>query len=226
MIPTLNEEAELATTLHLLRARAIRAPHIIVVDGGSSDETARIARRHRATVHTVGGGRGAQLRHGAACTTTGQLLFLHADTHVPRAYDVFIAHTLGQPHTSLGAFPLGIRDANWALRVVQWGANIRSRVLQRPYGDQGLFLRRATLDAVGGYPNQPFLDDYELVLRVARHGRIRVANSPPVLTSARRWRKKGILRTTVLNQCIIVGYKLGVPLDRLARWYRGVSAHS
>lgn len=225
VIPTLNEESQLSETLHLLRERAARPPQIIVVDGGSTDATKQIASHHRATFREVTGGRGEQLRLGVAHSPPEHdLLFLHADTHVPRHYDLAITTTLATPHTILGAFPLEIRHANFALRIVQYGANLRSRLLQRPYGDQGLFVKRSTLDLIGGYPSQPFLDDFELVRRLARHGHVRVADSAPVVTSARRWRKLGVVRTTLLNQFIIVGYSLGVPLEWLTLCYRGVVA--
>lgn len=221
IIPTLNEECCLDETLRFLRQQARTPPRVIVVDGGSTDGTGAIARAHGALFTVETGGRAAQLNAGAALSGEGALFFLHADTLVPAGYDGAIARTLGIPDTSAGAFPLSIRGATGLLRIVQLSVNLRARFLRTPYGDQGLFVRRANFNAVGGYPLMPFLEDYELVRRLNRRGRVRIASGAPVSTSPRRWRALGVVRTTLMNQCIIFGYHAGVPVRLLAKWYRG-----
>lgn len=221
IIPTLNEESCLAETLRYLREKSQTPPRIIVVDGGSSDGTGAIARANGASFTVQTGGRAAQLNAGAALCREGNLFFLHADTLVPAGYDGAIARTLGIPGSSAGAFPLEIRGASGLLRIVQMTANIRAHFLRTPYGDQGLFVKHTTFNALGGYPLMPFLEDYEFVRRLNRRGRIRIASSAPVLTSPRRWRTLGVVKTTLMNQCIIFGYHIGVPVPLLANWYRG-----
>ncbi|NJL23414.1 MAG: glycosyltransferase, partial [Leptolyngbyaceae cyanobacterium SM1_3_5] len=120
---------------------------------------------------------------------------------------------------SLERFCLGIDGRETGLRLVEWGANWRSRLLQLPYGDQALFLRRDTFWQVGGFPDLPMMEDFELVRRLRRRGRIAIAPDA-VLTSARRWQKLGILKATVINQVAIVAYLIGISPDRIARWYR------
>lgn len=224
VIPTYNEEKVLGETLRFLSDRCTHEPQVIVVDGGSSDGTGRVAHEHHVSFAHVEGGRGAQMEFGASMAPSdGDLLFLHADTHVPPNYDRHLSDTLRTPRTVAGAFKLSIRDAGLGLRCVQYFANLRARFLQRPYGDQALFLRKTTLDSIGGYPTQKFLDDYELVLRLKRSGigRIRIAAGAPVSTDGRRWNKLGVVRTTLMNQAVIFGYHIGVPIARLSAWYRG-----
>lgn len=222
VIATLNEESVLGETLRYVNQRAARRPRVVVVDGGSTDSTRRVARQHGAHFRYIQGGRGAQQNGGAALAPpTADVLFLHADTHVPSHYDSAIAATLDRPHTVCGAFPLHIRGATGALRVVQWGANFRARFLQRPYGDQALFIRRCVFDEVGGFQKWSFLEDLEFVRRVSRRGMVRIADAAPVSTDDRRWRALGVVRTTLINQAILIGYTMGVPISRLCEWYRG-----
>jgi hypothetical protein len=102
---------------------------------------------------------------------------------------------------------------------VEWGANWRSRLLQLPYGDQALFMRRATFWQIGGFPELPMMEDFELVRRLQRVGRIAIALDA-VLTSSRRWQKLGTCKTTAINQMAIAAYLLGIAPQRIARWYR------
>ncbi|NJL47330.1 MAG: hypothetical protein HC929_07370 [Leptolyngbyaceae cyanobacterium SM2_5_2] len=128
-------------------------------------------------------------------------------------------YTLSQPGVVAGAFGLAIDDAAWGLRWVEWGVKLRSRWLQMPYGDQALFMKTAVFRDLGGFPALPLMEDFELVRQLRRRGRVEIA-SASVLTSARRWQKLGIVRTTLINQGIILAYLLGIHPSRLARWYR------
>lgn len=165
------------------------------------------------------GGRAAQLNAGAARAAAPTLLFLHADTIVPPSFDAEIETTLAAPRVVAGAFSLKINSNIFGIRVVERVANWRARWLQRPYGDQGLFMTQERFREVGGYPNLQFLDDYVMVRNVARKGRIGISPAP-ALTSARRWETLGVVRTTLMNQIIIGAYHLGVPVGRLRNWYR------
>jgi len=215
VIPTLNEESNLEQTLRPLTG--VQGVEIIVADGGSSDRTVEVAGGCGATVVHANRGRGRQLNAGAALASGEVLLFLHADTRLPEGFQDHVWSILDRGAIA-GAFPLHIDDAHAGLRWIEWGVNLRSRYLHMPYGDQGLFVRAELFYRLGGFPNWPLMEDYELCRRLRRHGTIRLA-SQRVSTSARRWLKLGLWRTTLINQLCIVAFRVGVSPDRLARWY-------
>jgi rSAM/selenodomain-associated transferase 2/rSAM/selenodomain-associated transferase 1 len=221
IVPTLNEAAGLGRTLERLRHAA--AVEIIVADGGSRDATREIAAAAGAAVLVVPDGRAAQLNAGAAASRGRLLLFLHADTLPPAGYAELVRRTLADPRVAAGAFGLRTDGAGAALRLVEWGANIRSALFRRPYGDQGLFMERRVFDELGGFSPLPIMEDYELVRRLRRRGGV-VTLDAAAVTSARRWQRLGALRTTVRNLAMIAGFHAGVPPERLARYYRGVDA--
>ncbi len=219
IIPALNEAHSLPQTLATLPAAT--EIEVIVVDGGSVDQTAAVAKGLGVRVIGSAPGRSRQLNCGAAAATGEILLFLHADTRLPGGFDQAIRQTLAQPEVVAGAFHLAIDGPGWGLRWVEWGVNLRSRLFQLPYGDQGIFLRAEVFDKMGGFPDLPTMEDFELVGRLRRLGRVAIAPSA-VVTSDRRWRTLGILRTTLANQVMIAGYLLGVDPQKLARWYRNL----
>lgn len=215
IIPVRNEAQNLAATLQKLTSSAVE---IIVVDGGSQDETVAIAQQFGVIVLTSPPGRAQQMNLGAQSATGEILLFLHGDTQVPAQFDHWIRHVLQQPQVVAGAFDLKIAAPEWGLRLVEWGVRQRSRWLQLPYGDQGIFLPRSRFWELGGFPHQSIMEDVVLMQRLRQQGQIAIV-PVPVLTSARRWQRLGILRTTLLNQAIVLGYGWGISPDRLARWY-------
>ena len=217
IIPALNEAHNLPQTLATLPAAT--EIEVIVVDGGSVDQTAAVARGLGARVIGSAPGRSRQLNCGAAAATGDLLLFLHADTRLPAGFDQAIRQTLDQPGVVAGSFRLAIDGPNGGLRWVEWGVNLRSRLCQMPYGDQGIFLSTEVFDKMGGFPDLPMMEDFELVRRLRQVGRVAIAPRA-VVTSDRRWRTLGILRTTLANQVMIAGYLLGVDPKQLARWYR------
>ena len=220
IIPTLNEAQHLGATLRSLRAAANCLPlEVSVVDGGSGDETRSIAEQAGARVIQTEPGRANQLNQGAEQARGEILLFLHGDTQVPPDWIEHMIQTLAQPGVIAGAFRLRIQGQGWGLRGVEWGTNVRSRYGQLPYGDQGLFLHRATFAAIGPFADLPIMEDFELVQRLKGRGRIALAPAA-VQTSDRRWRKLGIVRTTVINQLMLLGYFLGLDPQHLAQFYR------
>jgi hypothetical protein len=147
------------------------------------------------------------------------LLFLHADTRPPPNFGSHVRETLARPGVSAGAFRLGIDAAGGRLRFIETVANIRSRFLGMPYGDQALFMTADMFGAIGGYPDQPIMEDFELVRRLQRRGGIAIAPAA-VATSPRRWLNVGVLKTWLINQSIVTAYLAGVSPERLADWYR------
>jgi rSAM/selenodomain-associated transferase 2 len=217
IIPALNEAESLGSRLpHLVSSQGLE---VIVVDGGSIDRTVDTAKALGAKVLRSSPGKAAQMNAGAQAARGDILLFLHADTRLDPGFVGQVQHALSQPGVAAGAFRLAIDGKGFGLRLIEWLANFRSGVLQVPYGDQGIFVRADLFAAVGGYPTLPIMEDFELVRRLKRKGRIRILPLPAT-TSPRRWKKLGILRTTAINQAIIIGYLLGLDPQKLAAWYR------
>ncbi|MHB9079794.1 MAG: TIGR04283 family arsenosugar biosynthesis glycosyltransferase [Pirellulaceae bacterium] len=217
VIPTFNESAALADTLQCLQG--VAKLETIVVDAGSVDETARLAVASGARVISAARCRAQQMNAGATVANGTLLLFLHADTRLPEGFEVHIRDTLSQTGVVAGAFELGIDAASRSLRMIEAVANFRARYLRMPYGDQGLFVRTDVFRSVGGFPERPIMEDFELVRRLRRCGRVVIARAR-VATSPRRWQRLGPWRVTWTNQLIVLGYCLGVSPDRLAKWYR------
>ncbi len=215
IVPTLNE----AHNLPGLQAAAKLVDKCIVVDGGSSDATVEIAKNLGFTVLTTDKGRGAQCNMGAAYASSALLIFLHADTLLPLDFPKLISTCLSGPDTILGAFSLRIQSGNFRLRMIAAGANLRSRYLQLPYGDQALFMRKSDFISCGGFPELPIMEDYVFIKQVKKSGKVETLKQT-VTTSARRWQKLGAVRTTMINQLMIVGYHSGIPLAKLATFYR------
>lgn len=192
---------------------------VIVVDGGSQDDTVQIAQSLGAKVLSAPNGRACQMNAGALAATGDILLFLHADTRIPPLFDTLVRKALLAANTAAGAFELRIDASLRGLRLIESGVNLRSRWLQMPYGDQAIFLKTEVFHNIGGFPSLPIMEDFELMRRLRRLGRI-VIIPVPVLTSGRRWLRLGVLKTTLINQGAIIAYLLGVPPERIARWYR------
>lgn len=217
IIPTLNEAEGLGRVLAGIGKGD--AAETIVVDGGSRDATCDIARRAGARVEEIPGGRAAQQNAGAALAKGPLLLFLHGDTLLPDGFAPLIRRTLDHPSTVAGAFRFRTDLPGPGMRLVERAADFRSRVWQWPYGDQGLFMEKRVFDEMGGFAPLPIMEDFELVGRLRRRGAL-VTLPDPVVTSGRRWRQRGVFRTTLVNQVMIAGYFAGVPIGRLERFYR------
>jgi uncharacterized protein len=220
IVPTLNEEDNIAECLASTR----NATNLerIVVDGGSADRTAEIARSCGAKVDVSPCGRARQMNRGAALAGGDLLLFLHADTRLPGGFAEAVRQTLASPEIAAGAFEFRLDARMPGLRVVERVANWRSRSLQFPYGDQAIFLRAGLFREVGEFADLPIMEDFEIIRRLKKRGRIHTAPLP-AFTSARRWRKVGVLKTTLMNQGMVLAYFLGVSPLNLARWYRSKS---
>jgi len=191
----------------------------IVVDGGSTDGSADKARSCGARVIRSDPWRSRQMNAGAQAAQGEVLLFLHADTRLPPGFEHHVREVLDRPDTVAGAFRLGIDGSFPGLRVIEWLANFRSIRMGMPYGDQAIFIRADRFHGAGGFPEIPIMEDFEFMRRLRREGRIGIAPVSAV-TSARRYQEHGFLRTTGINQLMIIAYLMGVSPKRLARWYR------
>ena len=219
IIPVINEAANIKSTL--ATTQPSQNVEIIVVDGGSSDGTVEIVGNSGFPVKVImaNPGRGIQMNTGALAATGDILLFLHADTRLPPGFDTMIRQAVEISGIIAGAFILKIDAELASLRLVEKGVRWRSHFWQMPYGDQGIFLKREVFQAVGGFPELPIMEDFEFIRNLKRQGRI-VTLPAPVITSARRWLKKGVWQTTFINQVVIVAYFFGVSPERIRSWYR------
>jgi len=217
IIPTRNEAEAIATVVERAQHRAVQ--EIIVVDCGSTDATREIASQLGAQVVASTPGRARQMNAGALKAQGDILLFLHADTLLPPDFVDQITAILTRPGTVAGAFSLAIDLPGIALRLVEKAANFRATALQLPYGDQAIFLYRQKFIDVGGYPDEPILEDVLLIRRLKKTGRIGIATSA-VVTSGRRWRSLGVIKTSLINQAILLGQLFGISPKRLQGWYR------
>ena len=217
VIPTLNEEALIGSTLTSLQG--IPGVEIIVADGGSHDRTTVLAGIHGGRVIAVSGGRAAQMNAGAEAASGDILLFLHADTILPPRFANHVRNVLSRKDVVAGAFRLAVDAPGAAVRLIETFANLRARLFSLPYGDQAIFLEASLFHAIGGFPDLSLMEDFALVRALRQRGRIVILPEAAV-TSGRRWQRLGILRTTCLNQFIVVAYLFGVSPARLAGWYR------
>jgi rSAM/selenodomain-associated transferase 2/rSAM/selenodomain-associated transferase 1 len=217
VIPTLNEAENLAATLAATESSSDL--EIIVVDGGSSDGTAELARSFGVRLLVTAADRARQANAGGLAAGGEVLFFLHGDTRLPQGFEWYVLDSMGKPGVVAGAFTLGIDGSEFGFRIIEMLANFRSRVLQMPYGDQGIFLKGEVFRDLGGFPDMVLMEDFVLMQRLRKRGKVTIA-PVAVKTSARRWRKLGIFKTTLINQAVLLGYFFGKNPERLARWYR------
>lgn len=216
IIPAIDEAAYIGATIRA--ALSGQNVEVIVADGESCDATTGIASSLGAKVVPCERGRARQANAGAQAARGEFLLFLHADTVLPPGWDGHVRKTLAQNGPIAGAFAFAVDMKGISMRLFTMVANFRATRLQMPYGDQALFLRRSTFEELERFPELPIMDDFEMVRRLRRIGRIHILPIPAT-SSGRRWRRIGVWRTMLTNQVCVIGYLLGVPPARIARWY-------
>jgi rSAM/selenodomain-associated transferase 2/rSAM/selenodomain-associated transferase 1 len=223
IIPAINEANNIAETIESIGPGDKK--EVIVVDGGSNDDTVGIAKSLGARVITGSPPRARQMNRGAVQATGDVLVFLHADTRLPEKFEDYIFNSFKQPKMVAGAFQLRMDSSMPGLRLIERIANWRARYLKMPYGDQAIFLSSKLFHYLGGFLDIPIMEDFELIRRLKKRGKI-ITLPVPVLTSPRRWQNFGILKTTLINQLVIAAYVMGIAPEVIARWYgrsKGVS---
>jgi len=221
VLPVLDEAGHLEAVLAEL-ARDCPGADIVVVDGGSRDGSLDIAARLPG-VRVVSSlrGRARQMNRGATASTGDVLLFLHADALLPAGAADAIEQALRDPRVAYGRFDVTFDNPRAVFRMIAGLMNFRSRLTGICTGDQGIFVRRAAFERLGGYPEIPLMEDVELTRRLKRLGRL-ASLALPVTTSARRWERNGVARTIALMWTLRLLYFCGVGPDRLHRWYYGM----
>ena len=176
IIPTLNEEADIRTTLENVSCGS--DIEIIIVDGGSRDKTLEVASSFGVKVLSSSKGRAGQMNTGAQAALGEVLLFLHADTCLPPGFADYVRRTISLPGVSAGAFRLSLTPPLPGLKLIERLANWRSKILQMPYGDQAIFVKTRLFKDLGGFSEMPIMEDLDLVKRLRRQGRIAIVPVP------------------------------------------------
>jgi len=217
IIPTLNESHHVGRAVS--SAWDGGACEVVVVDGGSSDDTTQVAMAAGAQIVESPRGRAAQQNAGAGIATGDFLLFLHADTWLSEEAGAQLVAALGDPHVSAGAFGQRIEACGAIYRWLERGNAARVRWRGIAYGDQGIFVRRSLFEEVGGFPLIPLMEDLLLMRTIKKHCRLRLLPGP-LHVSARRWEKNGLVRQTLSNWSLLAAERVGVSLERLEKRYQ------
>lgn len=217
VIPALNEAAELPATIERLRAIP-QVSEIIVADGGSQDGTQSLATQLGSKVVSTPQGRGTQMRLGAQQAIGDVVLLLHADTWLEAEAGRVILDALNRSSAVGGGCWKVFREPHWLMRGSRWKCFIRFHLFRRVMGDQAMFVRRDVLEKIGGVPDVPLMEEFELCRLLRAQGKLALA-ATTVSTSARRFRKHGVLRTYARMWQVTLRYQAGTPLDQLKRIY-------
>ena len=212
IIPVYRDAEALSRTLaatSLGDAEAI----VVVADG---DESCAVLRAEHSAIRWMQAprGRARQMNAGAAVARGRWLLFLHADTTLPRGWYAVVERASADPSVSFGCFRFALGSHSWFARLLEFGVRLRMLIFRLPYGDQALFIRRDVFSKLGGYSDVPIMEDVDLIRRLRATGRLFMASERAV-TSARRWEEDGWLRRTARHLSLIVRYFAGIPPERL-----------
>lgn len=218
IVPVLNEEPGIAAALAALAPLRARGVEVIVVDGGSADRTADLARPFADRVIAAPTGRAVQMNAGADAARGDLLIFLHADTRLPENADRLVCAALAQGKRAWGRFDVRIDGARRLLAVIAAAMRLRSRLTGIATGDQAMFMTRDAFLAVGGFPAIALMEDIALSARLKRLS-WPICLKARVVTSGRRWEKHGVMRTMLMMWRLRLAYSLGAEPARLARAY-------
>jgi len=217
VVPLLNEAAVLPALLAMVRGLPV--DELVLVDGGSQDGTAEMLAQCGLRWLKSSAGRANQMNAGAAICHSDLLLFLHADTQISPEQIDHLRAVFADTTLQSGRFDLRVSGSGWVFRLISTMINLRSRCTKIASGDQAMFVRRTRFVAVGGFPNLPLMEDIALSRRLKQAGGV-VSLRAQVVTSSRRWRQGGVVRTIVLMWLLRLGFYAGVSPQRLARFYR------
>ncbi len=218
IIPTLNESLLLQRLLCGLNKIIDSQVEIIVVDGGSNDNTLEIASKYAHQVFVTEQGRATQMNYGAAFAKGEVLFFLHADSMLTTNAFQKLKEIVKESAYVGGAFRLQIDSNKLLLSIISQVVNLRSRFFHLVYGDQGIFVRKKKFFEIGRFMVTPLMEDVEFYGRLRASGKTVILDEK-ILTSARRWEKEGILYATFRNWLLLIMYYMGIPAKQLEKLY-------
>ena len=218
VVPVLDDAAALRDRSDELRALRGAVHEVIIVDGGSTDDSVEISRTLTRKCFSTASGRSRQMNEGARRASGNVLVFLHADTRLPEGAPRRLGLALADPNALWGRFDVRLSGKHWMFRVIEWAMNRRSRLTGIATGDQAMFVRKDAFERAGGFPPIPLMEDVALSRRLRRLARP-VCLRERVVTSSRRWQRDGILRTVLLMWYLRLAYALGADPGQLHRIY-------
>jgi len=215
IIPALDEADTITVLLQQLQPLRKRGHEVILVDGGSTDETVTMAEPLVDRLMVTPAGRAGQLNAGASAAHGQVLWFVHADSRIPDRADELIVKSLSH---KWGYFNIRLSGNRKLLRIVERLMNLRSRLTGIATGDQGIFVLRAAFERIGGYADLPLMEDIDLSKRL-KCEQWPICLRQTLVTSSRRWEQNGIVRTILLMWSLRLAWYLGVPAKRLVTRY-------
>ena len=218
IIPVLNEEKKLSKTLSYLQSFRHSGHEVIVVDGGSTDNSLKLVRESADIVVVSEPGRALQMNSGAAIATGAVYLFLHADTVLPENALQLISSFNHNKHY-WGRFDIRLSSDRIIFRLIEYMINLRSRLTSIATGDQAIFIEHELFKSIGGFPEIVLMEDIA-ISRLLKKQLIPVCLKAKVITSSRRWETNGVLATVLLMWKLRLYYFFGVSPERLGRLYR------
>ena len=218
IIPALNEAEYIQSTLVPLQSMRARGVEVVLVDGGSDDETVSLARPFTDEISQSDRGRAQQMQADVAISSGRILWFLHADTRVPDNADQLILEALDNGISGWGRFDVTLSGGQVLLGAVAWMMNQRSRLTGIATGDQAIFIRRELFDRIGGFQSVPLMEDIALSRALKQHCRPACIKQK-IASSPRRWHKHGVTRTILSMWGLRLAYFLGVSPEQLAKYY-------
>jgi len=217
IIPLLNEEKALPSLITMVKTLPVN--EVVLVDGGSTDRSCELLDHSGLRWITSPAGRARQMNAGAAICSSDILLFLHADSIIGTHAIALLRTTLHNSAIQSGRFNVQLDGDNWLFSMIGFMINWRSRITKISTGDQAQFVRRALFESIGGFVDQPLMEDIALSTRLKQEGGI-ACLSARVTTSSRRWQQHGVLRTIVLMWQLRWRYWRGISAESLAKQYR------
>lgn len=214
VIPALNEESHLEKTLQSVTKQE-GDYEFFVVDGGSSDNTVTIAKRYTTVINSLRG-RAIQMNTGAKACSGDILLFLHADTILPDCAFREIRKRMKDVSVAGGSFYIAFDADTFILKGVSFVTRFNFRLFH--FGDQGIFVRRTVFQTLQGYKEMPIMEDYDFYKRLGKQGKV-ILIRMPVISSARRFVRKGVIRQLLMNKLVVLAYWAGVDIQTIKRFY-------
>lgn len=216
VVPVLNEERTIGSTIEALSQ--LKPDEIIVVDGGSTDQTRKMVARRGAMLTSSPPGRARQMNHGASLARGDVFLFLHADTRLPPSAMADTRSALEDPQCAGGRFDIRLDRAEWIYRMIGTLISLRSRLTKVATGDQAIFVRRKVFEEIGGFPEISLMEDIAFSRMLKKRGRVACLQSQ-VITSARRWEREGVWLTILKMWVLRLLFLTGVSPSCLKRFY-------